>query len=181
MLEFETATRARLVSFNSRSEEHGKLLVPAVDLRFSVDVPSTALSAYDVNLPALLYAESDQGQLDGIEHVSERTELRFPQLKGPLSWEESAEGYSLVIDYGIDDSSAIELPGARLHKHSITPMRGGTCAVVFTVSVCENLTPDVVGPLALKVKHPVFIRLKRVAGEPEDRAENVDNVTGDRV
>lgn len=170
MLSFSVPTKGKLTSLNVRSEEHGKTLVPAVDLRFAMDVPNSALAQYHPGLLDVLYEPGDQGQLDGIEHVAEVTELRFPHLKPPYVWDEVSHGHTLVIDYGIDGDNGISMPDCKLHKHTLTPKRGGTCTIEFTLSATHNLTRETLGTLGLRVRHDLWLTLAHTPHVEADAA-----------
>lgn len=86
-----TNTIARVTSYNSRSETHGKDEVPACDIRFEIKVPNTALSFFGSQLRDSFYGAAPaheapaQDGLDGIDPiVSDKPNLRNPILGGPF-------------------------------------------------------------------------------------------------
>lgn len=86
-LEFSSLTKSKLVSVNVRSEKHGPELVPAVDLKLSMDAGNDILAKFHPDLKEALYFKADQekdGQiaLDGVESVTNLPNLRFPKIEG---------------------------------------------------------------------------------------------------
>lgn len=159
-LVFPNVTKVKLVDVNPRSEVHGDVKVPALDLRFSVDMPNAVLTLLHPELRELIYEESLQGHLDGIEVVSDHTELRFPELAPPFRWVEEITGYALTVDYGLgDDLSGIQLNDCKLHKQTFHPKKGGTCTVLFTLSCTHGLDESAVGRLGMRVQHDHYIQL----------------------
>lgn len=173
MLQFDVPTKAKLIDVNPRSERHGDELVPAIDLRFQLDIGNHILATYHPELLEWLYHEAAQGQLPGVQPNAEKAALRFPQLGQPLHWKDESVGNALTIDYGIGGESNVTLAGGKVHKHVITAKEGGTVSVAFTYSAALPGTHDVsesaVGRLGTRVQHDVHILLSggREADEPE--------------
>jgi hypothetical protein len=163
-LAFPNLTKVKLTDLNPRSEVHGDVKVPALDMRFSTEVPNHVLALLHPELREHIYQESTQGQLPGVDEVSDATELRFPELAAPFKWTEETEGNTLTVDYGIGGESNILFTDCKLHKQTFLPKRGGTCAVSFTVTAVQGLTPHAVGHLGVRVQHDMHIQLQ--AGEP---------------
>lgn len=164
-LVFPNVTKTKLVDFDIDTQVHGDVLVTAIDMRFSVDMPNDVLALLHPDLRGVLFEESSQGQLDGVEHVSNATELRFPQLAPPFKWVEEVGGNTLVIDYGLGgEGSDILLKDCKLHKVTFQPKRGGTCTVLFTVTAVHGVDESVIGRLGMRVHQSMHIQL--IAGEP---------------
>lgn len=159
-LEFLTPTKAKLIDVNTRSEKHGEELHPAIDLRFQLDVGNGVLKAFHPELGESLFKLSSQGQLPGVDKVSDTTELRFPELGMPLRWDAESIDNDLTVDYGIGGESNIQLGDCKVHKHVLTVKAGGTVQVQFTASCAHDLTEQAVGRLGTRVQHDVFIVLK---------------------
>lgn len=56
--ELKTFTKAKMISVNVRTEKHGPELVPAVDLKFSIDTSSQPENPFEPGTPAAALAES---------------------------------------------------------------------------------------------------------------------------
>jgi hypothetical protein len=161
-LQFIQQTKAKLLDVNPRSEKRGPHdLVPAVDLRLQVDTTNASLAQLDPDLCDWLYRASTQETLPGLDPVSDRSALRFPELAQPLHWNGEATGYDLTFDFGISHESDIQLHGCKLHKLTLTVKEGGTVQLTFSVSCSQGLTREQVGELGTRVQHDVFFILTR--------------------
>lgn len=160
MFAIETTTKARLSSVNPRAERHGEELVPAVDLKFSIESSNDVLSEFHGALKSCLYfkSEASSGELDGVDPVSNLPNLRFPKLKMPLKWEEDLTGYTLTIDLGLGGKSNLELPSCAVNGFEIEPKEGGTVQVGFRVQAVRLSEKDI-GKLATLVQHDLQIQL----------------------
>lgn len=163
MLEIESPQPAKLQSVNVRSEQHGKDLVPAVDLKFTLDACNDVLSHFHGSLKSFLYQKTEasstdaQPGLDGVEPVSDLPNLRFPKLM-PLAWDDEQTGMELVVDYGLGGTSDLVLSGCTVNAVGLAPKEGGTVEVKFRVQ-CTNLLEATIGKLATLVQHDVHITL----------------------
>lgn len=161
--ELESFTACKLRNFNPRAEKHGPESVMACDLNFILDVPNSVLSEFDGGLLSAMYekteaVEDDQYELDGVEPVSHLPNLRFPKM-APIKWDSKHAGYSLCIDYGIGDSTNIELEGCDLGKFVLDLKEGGTVEVKFQVQCQSGLTERIMGKLAMLIGQEVSITL----------------------
>ena len=163
-LVFPNLTKVRLIDVNPRSEVHGDVKVPALDLRFQTEMPNQVLLLLHPQLREHIYEESKQVALPGVDDVSDLTELRFPELAAPFKWTEESGGNTLTIDYGIGGESSILFTDCKLHKQAFLPKRGGTCLVSFTVTATQGLTAHEVGHMGIRVQHDMHILLR--AAEP---------------
>ncbi len=166
-------TTAKITSYNSRSETHGKEEVPACDIRFEAKVSNDVLSEFGSQLRAALYwkseqpqAEPQQGELDAVEPVSDLPNLRCPKLRGPFEIEYEGAGYVLTVDYGVGGKSAIELGDCKVNDVKINPHEGGSVTLTFRVSH-SDIEERAAGKLSRMVKREVTITLTPPAAESE--------------
>ena len=162
MFELDQKTKSKLASINLRSERHGDDLVPAVDLKFTIDASNDILTSFDGHLKSSLYFKSaasstSQGELDGVDPVSDQPNLRFPKL-GPLRWEDERTGYTLTIDHGMGGKSDLVLESCSVNNFSITPKEGGTVELSFRVQAIHVKEKEM-GRLATLVQHDLEISL----------------------
>lgn len=165
MFTLPNMTKVKLVDANPRSELHGKDLVPAIDLKFSMDCANDALSEFDGFLLHLLYkkaegAESEpaQGQLDGVAPVSNLPNLRFPKLKMPLGWDAEATGYELVIDHGMGGRSNLVLGGCKIDGFKFDCKEGGTVTISWRLQA-SKIADKEMGKLCALIQHDLDITL----------------------
>lgn len=163
--ELETLTAAKLASVNVRAEKHGPdELVPAVDLKLTVEQSNGCLAYFHGSLRDALYynadpAAGDQPPLEGMAH-SVTPNLRFAHLALPLKWDTEHTGYTLTIDHGIGGASNVELADCTVGKFSLEPKEGGTVVVTFTVSASGDALPEkVLGKLASLAQRDIQILL----------------------
>ncbi|MDR0276251.1 MAG: hypothetical protein LBI48_13150 [Burkholderiaceae bacterium] len=160
-------TQAKINNVNIRSEKCGSDdLEPAVDLSISIEQPNSVLAEFDGFLLSALYYKSaasvdTQAELDGVQPVSERPNLRFAKLAYPLKWEDEGSGYTLEIDHGLGGKSNVALTGCAVNAFAINPKEGGTVELKFRVQCAgsDELTEKTLGKLAMLVQHTVPIML----------------------
>lgn len=161
--EFLTTTKAKLASVNIRSEKHGAELVPAVDLKLTLDASNDILAKFDATLKESLYAavpkdETQQQDLEGVDPVSDLKKLKYPKLAMPIKWEHSGAGYELLLDYGLGGDSNLVLEACDVNNFSLDCKEGGT--VELSLRVQASKVPEVIlGKLAGLVQHDIHIIL----------------------
>jgi hypothetical protein len=72
---------------------------------------------------------------------------RVPTLHMPLKIEAAFSGYTLKIEHGIDDSTALELYSASLDKFEIEAKEGGSVVIRWSIASNKAITPQLVGAL----------------------------------
>lgn len=167
--ELLTPTPAKLSSVNCRSEMHGKDAVPAVDLRLTFDASNSVLSMFDGWLLTALYHHAgpernsddpQQGEIEGVEAISDVPDLRMPNLAAPIRWSKEYSGYELTFDFGIGGKSNITLTDCEVNSVSFDPKQGGTVSTSVRVQCSKGLTEKILGKLATLVQHDVTFTLK---------------------
>lgn len=134
MLEFDRIT-ASIRSVNLRAEKHGPEEVPACDLKIETDQPNSVLAFFGSQLLDSLYWRAEtteapaQAELDSVEPIAEKPNLRCPKLVGPFGIAYEGVGYTLRIEWGIDDSTEIAIYDARINAITIDPKEGGSVTV----------------------------------------------------
>lgn len=161
--EFPRLTKAKLSSVNVRSEKHGKELVPAADLKIVVDSSNDILDKFHADLKTALYYKAqaegeDQGELDGIEPVTNLPNLKFSRLESPQKWDFEGSGYRLDVDYGLGEASNLEMFNCDVNSIAFTCKEGGTVELSFRVQV-SNIEERIIGKLAGLVQHEIHIIL----------------------
>lgn len=149
---------ATLVSVNNRAEHHGEDEVPAVSLKLKIEGPNTLLDTLSPTLRETLYT-TEPGQpkpLPGIEPSTPklRTEgIEYVAGGGVL------EGWTVTVDHGIDDESAVVLKACKLDKWRVFPKGGGQIVLTFCVST-SAVDARIMGLLGFKVGQEVSITVK---------------------
>lgn len=161
--ELKLNTPCKLNGVNVRSEMHGKELVPAVDLKITMDASNNTLDLFDPGLKGAFYyraapAEDDQETLEGIEPVTDLPNLRFPKLENSFKWQFAGSGYEFTLDFGLGGASNIVIGSCNVNNIAIQANEGGTVEISFRVqaSGIEELT---VGRIASLVQHNIHVTL----------------------
>lgn len=147
--ELKTPTRLRLTKVTPRKEIHGDERVQAVSLRLRQETTNEALAALHPGLLDMLFYraadEVDQQRLDVVPAT--KPNLRCPIVKGPLKLDLSMSGYTVTIDHGIDDTTALQLYLCELDKFEVEPTEGGSVAIAWSLASNKQITPELIGAL----------------------------------
>lgn len=156
-------------SVNLRAEKHGPEEVPACDLKIETDQPNDILAFFGSQLLDSLYwrapASDDFGQaeLDGIEPVSEKPNLRNPALSGPFDIDYEGAGYTLRIEWGIGPSTEIVIFDCRINAVTIDPHEGGS--VTLRLRAQFGVDEKLAGRLGVMIGREVTLSLEPPARE----------------
>ncbi len=129
---FALKQMVKIANVNCRAELHGDDHVIATDIKIEVKVPNDLLAEFHPDLRHFLYIKDDnpeQGELT-LSDAERFTKLRMPLL-GPIKWGWEGAGYTLVVDYGISESSAIVLGDVEIDHFVLAPQEGGTVSIAF--------------------------------------------------
>jgi len=143
-------SRLKLTKATPRKETHGKELVQAISLRVEWwPTDNAAVNLLHDNLQDLLWwvppEAAAQDELDGVPAVKKHR--RVPSLHMPLKIEAAFSGYTLKIEHGIDDSTALELYGCSCDKFEFEAKEGGSVVIRWSVASNKAITPQLVGAL----------------------------------
>lgn len=158
----EKFTPVHLLHLGVRAEMHGTDPVPAVDLKFRLIGNNDLLDLFDVGLKKVLYRkagdeEEEEPELDGVEPVSNLTQLRSTSIAMPLHLIREYVGLNLVLDFGLGGKSNIELFGDA-DKFEIDAKEGGSVEVEWRFKA-SGIKGPALGKLGELVKHDVKITL----------------------
>lgn len=142
--------RLKLTKATPRKEVHGKELVQAISLRLEWwPTDNAAVNLLHDNLQDLLWwvppEAANQAELDGVPAVKKHR--RVPTLQMPLKVEAAFSGYTLTIEHGIDDSTALELYACSLDKFEVEAKEGGSVVIRWSLATNKQVTPQLVGAL----------------------------------
>lgn len=144
-------TAVKIMNVNVRSELHGDDHVPAADISVRLTTSNLILSEFDGALRSMLYkpvdVEPQQGQLEGVEPVSDLPLLRTTVLEQPLRLGNEFVGYSLTIDRGLGGGSNIVVGDVAINKLRADCKEGGSVDLTFRLQA-SALSADVIGKLA---------------------------------
>lgn len=186
MFELLTKTDATLTSFTGRTEQHGKHRVPAVSFRLQFKGPNTLLDLLSPDVRRTLYrAAEGQEDLPGVEPTTPL--LRSKDIN---TWSSSAsyEGWTVTIDHGIDDASAIEMGASKIDSFAAQLFDGGTVEIECRVSTADIgatgaglLWSKQQSPVSVMFAAPLTPQTNPEAGMHDERQLTLDGNTGDPV
>ncbi len=163
--ELKNPTIAIISSVTPRIEKHGDENVPAITLGIQITGPNTLLDLIVPGLRDVLYkpANDDMDTLPGVEQSTpllrsramERIKLKMPQM----------EGWTLEVEHGIDETTAIKLSLCKVDKFSLEPFEGGSVELSFRVGT-SDVDERYMGELAMKLGSEVPIMLLAPAVKP---------------
>lgn len=143
------AARLKLLKTTPNKEHHGDQLVQAISLRLAWETTNENLALLHPQLKDMLFWRPPQVEAQqAIEGVPETTPfLRVPTVALPLKLDASFTGYTLTIEHGIDDNSALELYLCALSKFAVDAKEGGTVTIMWSLGSNKEITPELVGEL----------------------------------
>lgn len=141
--------RLKLLKTTPNKEHHGDQLVQAISLRLAWETTNENLALLHPQLKDMLFWRPPQMDAQQtVEGVPETTPfLRVPAVALPLKLDMSFTGYTLTIEHGIDDSSALELYVCTLQKFTVDAKEGGTTTIVWSLGSNKQITRELVGEL----------------------------------
>jgi hypothetical protein len=145
----------KLLSVNARAEKHGKERVPAYDLKLAIDLPNTVLDHFHAKLNGFFFKLSDQMDIEGEDR---EIELVFPQLESPFNFNAEFISPEVIIEYGIDSISAINMGECIVNKFKFYPKEGGTVGVGFRV--IAHPSEDDVGKICSFIQRELELTIK---------------------
>lgn len=164
MKKFEPAAKSRVVLTKAtpRKEHHGEDLVQAISLRMAWTTTNDSLAQLHPNLKDALYwkipGEEAQERIEGVPDITPN--LRVPTMVTPLAVDASFSGYTMTIDHGIDETTALELYQCSMEKFKVEPKEGGSVTISWSLSSNKQVTPELVGALCGLEGEEVNISLK---------------------
>lgn len=143
-------SRLKIVKATPRKEKHGNELVQAISLRIEWwPTENSALNLLHPGLQDMVFwtppEVEAQCQLDGIPMVKKH--IRVPTVVRPWKVEGEFTGYTLQIEHGIDESSALELYSCGLDKFEADAKEGGSATIRWSLATNSEVTPELVGAL----------------------------------
>lgn len=168
--ELAAGTRLKITKVTPRKEHHGDDLVQAISLRLRWETTNDSLTKLHANLKDMLFyraaPEEAQAKIDGVPEITPN--LRCPAVGLPLKVEGSFTGYTLTIEHGIDEDSALELYECAQDKFTVDAKEGGTAIIDWSLSTNKEVTPELVGELcALEGTEISLVQLKAPEVKPD--------------
>jgi len=150
MFELKQPTTVLLSSVTNRSERHGDDQAPAVSFGLTYEGSSRMLDTLCPEVRQLL-------GLPGIETLSLKT---------------ICQGWTVLIEHGIDEDDPIKLGGCKVDHFKITPKNDQMIELKMRVA-STDLTPMRLGLLGMKVQQEIVVKMTAPKGatQTSDDAE----------
>ncbi len=151
---------AHIRSVNLRAEKHGNEEVPCADLKIETKQPNTLLSEFGPQLRDALYwraptTDGDQGKLDGVDEVSDKPNLRCPEIDTTFALKYEGVGYHIAIDHGIGGKSVIKIEDVDVNALKFEAHEGGTITLILRAQFA--IDDKLAGKLAMLIGREVTI------------------------
>lgn len=147
--ELPSGTFICIIKATPRKEHHGDDLVQAISLRMAWTTTNDSLVKLHPNLKDMLFWKvpsiDAQENIEGVPDITPN--LRVHSVGFPLKVDADFTGYTLTIEHGIDESTALELYQCGLDKFTVDPKEGGSVTITWNLSSNKNVTPELVGAL----------------------------------
>lgn len=162
--EISTMTLCDCTSVNVRTELHGEVHVPAVDVGLRLTAANDVLTQFDGALKAMLYgnkggsapAEGAQGEIDGIDPITDLPNLRSHVLEQPVKLATEGAGYTMTIEVGLGQ---LVVEKCEVKKFRANCLEGGTVELSFQVQAA-GVDEATVGKLAMMLGNKVNLTLR---------------------
>lgn len=169
--EFPDFTEMKLDNVSFRIEKHGDDDVVGMSAKLLLTGANTLL---DAPLPgvrdALYMAVEGQDQLPGVERTT-------PKLRSKVITQATlntkCEGWTVEIQYGIDEDDPILMGDVKIDKVTVTPMEGGTVTLAMRIGT-NDVDAEDCGLLVSKMKQQVMVRIKA----PQKKPDAIDGTVG---
>lgn len=167
MFQILTPTIATLTSVTNRTEKHGDEEVPAISIGLKITTSNTILDLLYPGLRSALYTRPDgQDDLPGVEETTPL--LRSPGIEY-LMLKASFEGWTLIIEHGIDEESEIAMGSCKVDKFKAILHEGGSTDLFLRVGT-SDVSPEDAGLLWSKQRQEVSVILRA----PERPVQSAD-------
>ena len=170
--ELPEGTYILITKATPRKEHHGDDLVQAISLRLAWTTTNESLNKLHPQLKDMIFwkqpSEEAQERIEGVPEITPN--LRCPTVATPLKVDVDFSGYTLTIDHGIDESSALQLYQCTMDKFTVDPKEGGSVTIAWSLSSNKQVTPELVGALCGLEGEEVTVAL----AAPEVQADAID-------
>jgi hypothetical protein len=170
MLEMLEPTTVKLSNVQSRVEKHGDDDHLAIDLAIVWNTNNRNLTSIQKQLRNMLFCdlrqETGSAQAEMELPVDELPNVRVPGLNYPVALDFQQVGARVEVAYGIDDTTAIVLQLAKIHKVRVTPIEGGSAEVKFAISSSADIDDHIIGTLSVLQQREISLKLSMPDIEP---------------
>lgn len=166
-------TEAHVATFTKRVEKHGDEDKQAVSMGLEITTENFILDRIDPTLRHALYKAKDEGLQPEIDDLPPTTPvLRCNSIERTVL-PTKHEGWTLLVDEGIDEDQPMKFGGCKLTKFSVEPKQGGTVVLRFTVGTAD-IDAERLGYLGMHHLESLWIQLHA----PQPKQPAIDGTVG---
>lgn len=166
-------TEAHVATFTKRVEKHGDEDKQAVSMGLEITTENFILDRIDPTLRHALYKAKDEGLQPEIDDLPPTTPvLRCNSIERTVL-PTKHEGWTLLVDDGIDEDQPMKFGGCKLTKFSVEPKQGGTVVLRFTVGTAD-IDAERLGYLGMHHLESLWIQLHA----PQPKQPAIDGTVG---
>jgi hypothetical protein len=149
-----------LHNVQTRVENHGEDLLPAIDLGITLTGGNDLLNLIHPDLRPALYVNRGRSE-EGLDlPVDDLPNIKIPAVEMPIRIQGEQVGMHVEIAYGTNAKAGIVLSLVKLHKVRISAViEGGSVELKFSLSTSNEVTERVVGKLAMLQGHEITLGL----------------------
>lgn len=138
MERFQIIKQTAILGFQSRTELAGDERKTAASLHLACTVPNDMLALFDKGLKASFYRKQLKEEQDLADQGAGPNEglnrIKFPRANNVIEWDDKYTSYTLTVDFGIDDKTAIVMAECTADKFKLEMKDGGTVGLSFRVA-----------------------------------------------
>jgi hypothetical protein len=166
-------TEAHVATYTKRVEKHGDEDKQAVSMGLEITTENFILDRIDPTLRHALYKAKDEGLQPEIDDLPPTTPvLRCNSIERTVL-PTKHEGWTLLVDDGIDEDQPMKFGGCKLTKFSVEPKQGGTVVLRFTVGTAD-IDAERLGYLGMHHLESLWIQLHA----PQPKQAAIDGTKG---
>lgn len=161
----------RVANINLRSERHGEVETPAVDIKLEWVTTNLILHAFHAKMREAFYERDHEPGLPGMDEAM--AALIFPELD-PLKIHTEETGLTLRIVHGLSGSSDLVLKDCTASGFKLDMLQGGSVEVTFTMATVD-IDEKRLGKLGLMLKGDVPVKVSRQDPPQADNITTIDS------
>lgn len=147
----------KIKTVNARAEHHGDEMKAMYDIKVVSFCENYDLIHFHPELRSMLFKRNDDPDLNEQGNPDALTKLRFPEI-GSIKWDKEFVGYDAQIQWGIDETSGIDVEDCRLKKFVFTPQPAGGI-VLIQFNLVAHIKPVWVGKVCELIKKEILLTL----------------------
>ena len=171
-------TEAKLATITARIEQHGDEEVPASSFGLKITGHCTLLDLLSKTLRSALYEDPAQASIDGVPVAQS---LRSKDIDFPINVVGKYDGWTWVVDHGIDEHDPITFGKCKCDAFKVTAIEGGSVELSLRIGT-SDIDAERLGIIGMKLGQNISIRLlapAKVEDKPTDGRPTLIDASSD--